>query len=80
LNGNLKPGLLVTKVVTNPVPMDFFLLSHHAIKGTARSTHYYVLLVEMKLGLKRTTELTIMLCYAPLAAQPPECLMLPQQT
>jgi hypothetical protein len=63
-NGNLKPGLLVTKVVTNPLPMNFFLQSHRAIKGTARSAHDHVLLDDMKLGLKRTTELTMMLCYA----------------
>jgi hypothetical protein len=63
-NGNLKSGLLVTKVVTNSLQMNFFLQSHRAIKGTARSAHYHVLLDDIKLGLKRSTELTMMLCYA----------------
>lgn len=43
INGNLKPGLLVEKVVTNAKPQNFFLQSHCAIKGTARSAHYHVL-------------------------------------
>jgi eukaryotic translation initiation factor 2C len=63
LNGNLKPGLLVTKVVTNAVPENFFLQSHRAIKGTARSAHYHILRDDLRLGLKRASELTMMLCY-----------------
>jgi len=64
INGNLKPGLLVTKVVTNPKPFNFFLQSHQAIKGTARSTHYHLLLDEMKIGEENLPRLTMMLCYA----------------
>jgi hypothetical protein len=64
LNGNLKPGLLVTKVVTNALPDNFFLQSHRAIKGTARSAHYHILEDGMRLGLDRTSKLTMMLCYA----------------
>jgi eukaryotic translation initiation factor 2C len=41
VNGNLKPGLLVSDVVTAPSPTNFFLQSHCAIKGTARSTTSY---------------------------------------
>lgn len=46
LNGNLKPGLLVDQIVTRPpadATFDFFLQSHAALKGTARSAHYSVL-------------------------------------
>jgi eukaryotic translation initiation factor 2C len=64
LNGNLKPGLLVTKVVTNPTPFNFFLQSHLALKGTARSAHYHVLEDGMNIGKKKLPELTMMLCYA----------------
>ncbi|CAN9170096.1 unnamed protein product [Alternaria alternata] len=42
-NGNVKAGLLVDDIVTAPKPTNFFLQSHCAIKGTARSAHYYVL-------------------------------------
>ncbi|KAF1972573.1 hypothetical protein BU23DRAFT_569087 [Bimuria novae-zelandiae CBS 107.79] len=71
-NGNLEPGLLVDKVVTNRLPYNIFLQSHQAIQGTARSTHYHVLEDEMDLGTtesptKKTnllTELTHFLCFA----------------
>ena len=49
LNGNLKPGLVVDAVITRPPEnerdktFDFFLQSHAALKGTARSAHYTVL-------------------------------------
>ncbi|ORX99403.1 Piwi domain-domain-containing protein [Clohesyomyces aquaticus] len=64
INGNLKPGLLVENVVTNPSPHSFFLQSHCAIKGTARSAHYHVLLDEMALSPTKIPDLTHMLCYA----------------
>lgn len=63
-NGNLKPGLLVDKVVTNASPPNFFLQSHCAIKGTARSAHYHVLLDEMQLWPKDLPMLTLVLCCA----------------
>jgi eukaryotic translation initiation factor 2C len=45
-NGNVKPGLVVDSVITQPSKgevHDFFLQSHRALKGTARSAHYVVL-------------------------------------
>jgi eukaryotic translation initiation factor 2C len=63
LNGNLKPGLLVDDVVTNTGDPNFFLQSHRAIKGTARSAHYHVTLDEMDLK-DRIPSLTLKLCYA----------------
>ena len=64
INGNLKPGLLVTDVVTNPKPNNFFLQSHKALQGTARSTHYHILDDGMQLGMDRIPKLTHLLCYA----------------
>lgn len=46
MNGNLKPGFVVDTVITRPASSDikdFFLQSHAAIQGTARSGHYTVL-------------------------------------
>ncbi|KAJ4305566.1 hypothetical protein N0V90_001097 [Kalmusia sp. IMI 367209] len=62
LNGNLKAGLLVENVVTTPGQTNFYLQSHIAIKGTARSAHYTVLTDGMNLG-PRLPKLTLMLCY-----------------
>lgn len=63
-NGNLRPGLLVEDVVTNPIPYNFFLQSHQAIKGTARSAHYHALHDDMGLGADRLPSLTMLLCFA----------------
>ena len=47
INGNIKPGLLVEKVITQPTTNvglgDFFLQSHAALAGTAKSAHYIVI-------------------------------------
>lgn len=48
-NGNPVPGTLVEKDVTHPFLFDFYLCSHTAIQGTARPTHYHVLLNECKI-------------------------------
>ncbi|KAF2122669.1 Piwi domain-containing protein [Lophiotrema nucula] len=64
VNGNLKPGLLVDDYVTTPTGVNFFLQSHCAIKGTARSAHYHVLKDGIGLGKDSLTEVTMMLCYA----------------
>lgn len=47
-NANVKPGLVVDRVITlppvaGPKMYDFFLQSHQALKGTARPAHYVVL-------------------------------------
>lgn len=55
--GNVLPGLVVDQVVTSSANMDFYLQSHAAIKGTARSSHYYVLCNEMKLTSDRLQSL-----------------------
>lgn len=47
-NSNPVPGVLVEKDVTHPMEYDFYLCSHAAIQGTARPTHYHVLMDEAK--------------------------------
>lgn len=46
---NVKPGLVVDSVITHPYCFDFYLQSHAAVKGTARSAHYVLLRNDMKL-------------------------------
>lgn len=41
--GNCRPGTLVDRCVTSPFFQDFYLQSHHAIQGTAKPAHYFVL-------------------------------------
>lgn len=48
-NGNPVPGVLVEKDVTHPFLFDFYLCSHTAIQGTARPTHYHILLNQCKI-------------------------------
>ncbi|KAF2658674.1 stem cell self-renewal protein Piwi, partial [Lophiostoma macrostomum CBS 122681] len=64
VDGNLKPGLLVENVVTSPKPYNFFLQSHCAIKGTARSAHYHVLRDGTGKAKEILPKLTLMLCCA----------------
>ena len=49
-NGNPLPGTLVETGCTQPYENDFYLCSHAALKGTARPTHYHVILNEAKMG------------------------------
>ncbi|KAF9639705.1 hypothetical protein BFW01_g11511 [Lasiodiplodia theobromae] len=62
-SNNVKPGLVVDSVITHPYCFDFFLQSHAAVKGTARSAHYFLLRNDMKLDAKQLQELTHALCY-----------------
>lgn len=68
INSNLKPGLYVDKYITDPIgqgagTFDFYLQSHNAIQGTARSAHYYILINEVCLLKDEMAELTHQLCY-----------------
>jgi eukaryotic translation initiation factor 2C len=62
-NGNCLPGTLVDRLVTSPHYADFYLQSHHGLKGTAIPTHYFV--IANKIGYKDTElqQLTYKLCY-----------------
>lgn len=65
---NLRPGLLVDSVIIDPDRTNFYLQSHQAIQGTARSAHYHVLVDDIGFDSNPTvgklTDLTHQLCYA----------------
>jgi hypothetical protein len=46
-SSNPKPGTVVDRGVTEARGWDFFLQSHAAIQGTARPTHYFIVLDEI---------------------------------
>ncbi|KAK1749574.1 ribonuclease H-like domain-containing protein [Echria macrotheca] len=46
-SSNPKPGTVVDRAVTEARSWDFYLQSHAAIQGTARPTHYFVVLDEI---------------------------------
>ncbi|KAL8971351.1 MAG: hypothetical protein Q9183_001092 [Haloplaca sp. 2 TL-2023] len=45
-NQNPLPGTIVDRDVTHPYENDIYLCSHKALKGTARPTHYHMLMDE----------------------------------
>ncbi|GAB1743316.1 hypothetical protein NU219Hw_g9158t1 [Hortaea werneckii] len=63
-NRNVKPGLVVDQVITHPYSFDFYLQSHQAVKGTARSAHYFVLQNDMGLTHDQLQQTTHDFCYA----------------
>lgn len=68
LNGNIRPGLLVDSVITQPSSsefQDFFLQSHVAATGTARPAHYTVLRndEQKSLNFQQLQVLTHAFCY-----------------
>lgn len=62
-NGNCKPGTIVERDITDPAEYDFYLNSHKAIQGTARATHYYVILDETKIPVDDFQAICNNLCY-----------------
>ncbi|CAO2651808.1 Nn.00g000910.m01.CDS01 [Neocucurbitaria sp. VM-36] len=62
-NGNCPPGTLVDSGITSPFFSEFFLQSHHALKGTAIPTRYFVLENGMKLSDTEIQNLTHKLCF-----------------
>ena len=69
VNRNCKPGLLVDSAITSPYYTDFYLQSHNAIKGTARSSHYFVLKNEMDMEISDLEDLVSLNSYS-FAARP----------
>lgn len=49
-SGNPFPGTLIESGATHPWKNDFYSCSHAAIKGTARPTHYQIILNEANLS------------------------------
>lgn len=68
-SGNIQPGTVVDRGVTQARYWDFFLTAHNALQGTARPAHYTVLLDEIfraRYGANAANELekvTHELCY-----------------
>ncbi|EPB92043.1 hypothetical protein HMPREF1544_01107 [Mucor circinelloides 1006PhL] len=62
-SGNCVSGLVIDTDITHPYEFDFYLQAHAAIKGTARSAHYYVLYDENKFDANSLQDLTFKLCF-----------------
>ena len=63
-NGNPCPGTLVERDVTHPFQWDFYLCSHTAIQGTARPTHYHVLMDQQKMAPPELINMIYEQCYS----------------
>ncbi|OLL23586.1 Protein argonaute [Neolecta irregularis DAH-3] len=62
-NGNVKPGLVVDSVITDPVEYDFFVQAHHALQGTARPAHYHVIDNKINITVAAFQEMCHNMCY-----------------
>ena len=62
-NMNPVPGTLVEKDVTHPFENDIYLCSHAAIQGTARPTHYHMLMDEAKVNIDKFQAMLYQHCY-----------------
>lgn len=62
-NHNPLPGTLVTSDITYGEGQDFFLISQHAIQGTARPTHYVILENDTRFSRDEIAQMTHNLCY-----------------
>lgn len=63
-SGNLPPGTVVDRTVVHPFAFDFYLQAHGGLVGTARPTHYIVLVDENEFGADSLQKLTNGLCYS----------------
>ncbi|KAJ3557974.1 hypothetical protein NM688_g1184 [Phlebia brevispora] len=62
-SGNCPPGLVVDQGIVHSKYIDFYLLSHTAIVGTSRPSHYVVLRNTPNVGADRLHELSYALCH-----------------
>ncbi|GES92065.1 piwi domain-containing protein [Rhizophagus clarus] len=62
-SGNCKPGTIVDTGIVVPQEFDFYLQSHASPLGTARPTHYHVLLNEANFPVDAIQTLTYKLCH-----------------
>ncbi|KAK3718497.1 hypothetical protein LTR37_005001 [Vermiconidia calcicola] len=61
---NVRPGLVIDRVITHPHSFDFYLQSHDPLHGTGRSAHYFVLRNNMQLTTTELQGVTHDFCYA----------------
>jgi len=62
-NGNPVPGVIVDRDVTHPFDNDVYLCSHSAIQGTARPTHYSIIMDEMGVDVDKFQAMLYESCY-----------------
>ena len=62
--GNLPAGTVVDRGVTSAVMSNFYLQAHASLVGTARPTHYSILVDENAFTADRLQQLTFKLCHA----------------
>ncbi|CAG4973952.1 unnamed protein product [Parnassius apollo] len=60
---NVEPGTVVDKHIVHPKELDFYLVSHYAIKGTARPTRYHAVCNDGGIPLDEVEQLTYYLCH-----------------
>ncbi|CAG8566245.1 6918_t:CDS:2 [Paraglomus occultum] len=61
--GNVKPGLVVERVITHPYLFNFYLTSHSSTQGTSRPRLYHVLYDENQFEVDELQDFTNKLCY-----------------
>jgi len=60
---NIPVGLVVDSTIVHPAYTEFFLNSHRALQGTARTPRYVVAADESNFPLSQLEEITYQLCY-----------------
>ncbi|CAH2108472.1 unnamed protein product [Euphydryas editha] len=60
---NVEPGTVVDKDIVHPQELDFYLVSHQAIKGTARPTRYHVICNDGNIPSDEVEQLAYYLCH-----------------
>ncbi|CAH2076758.1 unnamed protein product, partial [Iphiclides podalirius] len=60
---NVEPGTVVDKQIVHARELDFYLVSHQAIKGTARPTRYHAVCNDGGIPLDEVEQLTYYLCH-----------------
>ncbi|XP_066906251.1 protein argonaute-2 isoform X1 [Halyomorpha halys] len=62
-NKNVPAGTVVDTEITHPTELDFYLVSHASIQGTARPTKYHLLWDDSNLSEQSLEEITYYLCH-----------------
>ncbi|XP_052739362.1 protein argonaute-2 [Bicyclus anynana] len=60
---NVEPGTVVDTHIVHPKELDFYLVSHQAIKGTARPTRYHAVCNDGNIPSDEVEQLTYYLCH-----------------
>nr|XP_026484149.1 protein argonaute-2-like isoform X1 [Vanessa tameamea] len=60
---NVEPGTVVDSEIVHPRELDFYLVSHQALKGTARPTRYHVICNDGNIPSDEVEQLAYYLCH-----------------